>query len=1494
MAVYTVQFIPSGSDVGFGFGWKLLAGAVSPVTVNSQFAYYLYIDSTGAEYRLDQNSNNVWTSLQGTYVSYDANAQQLHFNDGSFWTMACTSASSEADAGTLYPTTMQDANGNSMTITYMGGIGTGGTNSSARPWYIKDSRSTYTPVLIGQQYMYGIDYVFSYNTDLVPHLTGVTNYVQTTENYTFSYLENQPLASPFTSAAFPNTTYLQSVAAVGPPGVPPLTQQNGQPLATSFQYAAGSGEMTQMTTPLGGTLSWQYRTFTYPSSGISLREVLSRTMGQNTWNMWHSDGSDTYYHIGSGVNDTGAGSWKDYYHTSIVNGALVVPYSYVEQNETGSVVLLQKYYSWAQPGGQNPYVSQTQTTLNPYTSYAAVTTTTQTIDGYGNLTQQQIYDYGNPNTPAKTYNSTYYGTNWFNSGYIRNRVNSATVTTPSGNTTLGQYTYDGNGNVTNANELAGTTSYQRDSLGNPTQITDGAGSTWNITGSVATPSAITPGGNSNLTTTISYASSWAVTSVTGPNAANATTTYDQYGRPSQSTIPDGATTTYTYTYNPNMQTAALGSQWKKTTLDGFGRTLSVQTGHDSTTVSEVDTQYAPCGCSPLGKVSQVSLPYTPGQQNPVWTVYTYDTSGRTLTVTKPDGASKTTYSYRGNTTTVTDPAGKWKTLTTDAFGNLTTVTEPDPNNPASATYVTTYTYNVANQLIQVYMPRNGTIQTRTFTWSGSDLASATNPENGTVTYQYDGAHHVTQRTDAKNQQTQYSYDVYGRLTEVRHGTLNSGSFSEILNQRVDYYYDASPSTQTGQVPICAPSSSPSNSYNLWGRLAAVVFADENTGASYNYAYAYNQAGRVTGQCMTMSQVVPKGYYQSWDYASVMVNYTWDNQGRMTSLSYPGQFEQTNDTEPGPVNSYTYDAMGNLASLSQQCSDCTGPGTYSPISANATYNQAGQLTGLIYGYYQEYQETRGYNSLLQLTTATAAYASYPYTAVMNMQYNYSATQNNGRIVNSVDGVAGQHVSYSYDALNRLVSAATNPTDPGAWGQSYSYDGFGNLLAQVPTQGSAPSAYPPVDSTTNHVGQVDANGNPAGSNYIWDVENRPLSYTNPLTYTTYTYTYDPWGKRIVVNGLVYLYGIDGKPLATYQAGDYDFVFTFQAPAYFTYFGGKLLTPTDRLGSVHNQQQVYFPWGQEQTSTPDQTFKFAGYWRDETGGGVDYADQRYYKANYGRFWTPDPGGHANLADPQSFNQYAYVGGDPVNNIDPSGLCSVMLSGITMGPSLGTAWNTEAVSLGADTGYPYNGEGTVGSILSVMGQASAPNDSTTAALNAILYALSSNSGPISIVADSGGAGAFTAAYSQLSAAQQARIGSVLYIAPGADTTLAAAGTTTVLEGPGAANYWATFFTKIPSGASVVNTNCSHTDLACWFAAASSQLQAMASNQCSSPEVFTRTTPAGVPGMGFPSSSGGGSNPNQLGMSWEPVYGAEGDVTGYVPVSWSPSPIVPLKNLVQ
>ena len=148
----------------------------------------------------------------------------------------------------------------------------------------------------------------------------------------------------------------------------------------------------------------------------------------------------------------------------------------------------------------------------------------------------------------------------------------------------------------------------------------------------------------------------------------------------------------------------------------------------------------------------------------MWTTNAYGASGRTLTVTAPDG-SVTRYAYSGNQTTVTDAEGKWKTSVSDAFGNLVQVIEPDP--AGGANLVTNYTYNGLNQLVQVSMPRGvsgqTSTQTRTFACSGTDMVAATNPESGTVTYQYDAAHHVTQRTDNMGQQTRYSYDVYGRL-----------------------------------------------------------------------------------------------------------------------------------------------------------------------------------------------------------------------------------------------------------------------------------------------------------------------------------------------------------------------------------------------------------------------------------------------------------------------------------------------------------------------------------------------------------------------------------------------------------------------------------------------------------------------------------------------------------------------------------------------------------
>jgi len=170
------------------------------------------------------------------------------------------------------------------------------------------------------------------------------------------------------------------------------------------------------------------------------------------------------------------------------------------------------------------------------------------------------------------------------------------------------------GNVTSRSSLGGNANMSYESTGVVVSTDDGAGHVVSSTPSADTsyslPGTLTPGGNANLATTVTYASSWAVTSVTGPNGASGTTTYDSYGRPQSTTIPDGAVTNYAYTYvgiggaTANQQTATLttgtATRWKRTTLDGFGRVVRVENGNGSTTVSQVDTEYAPCACSPLG------------------------------------------------------------------------------------------------------------------------------------------------------------------------------------------------------------------------------------------------------------------------------------------------------------------------------------------------------------------------------------------------------------------------------------------------------------------------------------------------------------------------------------------------------------------------------------------------------------------------------------------------------------------------------------------------------------------------------------------------------------------------------------------------------------------------------------------------------------------------------------------------------------------------------
>ena len=197
-----------GGDVGYGFGWRLLAGALTPIYgASGVLHHYVFTDGSGAEYGLNVQSGGVWTSTESVSVSYDANAGRLYFNDGSFWVMGCTSSGGEQDAGTMYPTLMQDSNGKQIAVRYYAGRGLTFPNTSARIHEIEDVRAAH--------YVSGVSitYTFTYTTlsgDAIPHLTSIGNSIGTAEGYSFTY-SAAALQSPWSAGAtYGAARFLQS------------------------------------------------------------------------------------------------------------------------------------------------------------------------------------------------------------------------------------------------------------------------------------------------------------------------------------------------------------------------------------------------------------------------------------------------------------------------------------------------------------------------------------------------------------------------------------------------------------------------------------------------------------------------------------------------------------------------------------------------------------------------------------------------------------------------------------------------------------------------------------------------------------------------------------------------------------------------------------------------------------------------------------------------------------------------------------------------------------------------------------------------------------------------------------------------------------------------------------------------------------------------------------------------------------------------------------
>ena len=588
----------------------------------------------------------------------------------------------------------------------------------------------------------------------------------------------------------------------------------------------------------------------------------------------------------------------------------------------------------------------------------------------------------------------------------------------------------------------------------------------------------------------------------------------------------------------------------------------------------------------------------------------------------------------------------------DAFGNLTSVVELDPS---IGNVTTNYTYDVLNHLTAVSMPRGATTQTRTFNYTSSNvvggfLLSATNPENGTVTYTYNtGTNTLASKTDAKGQQLTYQYDGYNRLTSV------SGYTTPPCPNCVP------PITGVGEVLRTYTYDTATNGL---GRLAGVTYATLDT-VQITESYAYVAAGTPGGGLPASKSIgVSEPYeYQNamGDYEHVNVGggltatYTYNGLGKITAVTYPSTVATGGTATAGPTYNYSYDSMYRLSGMTQTTTPTT------TIVSNVSYNAANQLLTM---NYPGYEETRSYNTLGQLTNLNVENTSY--ASVENLTYNYPSGTNNGKVSSMYNAVSGETIAYAYDSLNRIATAGGS-----GWGQQYGFDPFGNLTSKTVTSGSGPSLSVSINPANNQLEGVsgytyDANGNMSlGTGTLaYDVENRISVAASGAS--TVSYAYDSQNRRVwswpgtkdslgnVTGYTLNLYSPTGLKLGAYTFapavnGSYEPYMAVMLVSSDQYFGSRRLAVLDQLGSVG----TYYPWGENRGSTdPQNTWSFATYWEDSVTG-LDYANNRYYSNAYGRFMTPDPyQASGGPSDPQSWNRYAYTRGDPVNRFDPGGL--------------------------------------------------------------------------------------------------------------------------------------------------------------------------------------------------------------------------------------------------
>jgi len=579
------------------------------------------------------------------------------------------------------------------------------------------------------------------------------------------------------------------------------------------------------------------------------------------------------------------------------------------------------------------------------------------------------------------------------------------------------------------------------------------------------------------------------------------------------------------------------------------------------------------------------------------TTYRYDSKGKLTQEKTARRKTKYTYDSRGNLATLTDAQNKTTTYTYDTQDRLSSTTYPDGNTEY-------FSYDSNGNLLTRTVP---TPATHSFGYNGVNRrTSMTSPLGASTTYTYDKQRRVIQisKTSGKSIETTYSH---GRVTA-----------------------------------ITTPEATTRYEYSCQSNIASIKKPSTSSGTEEHIDYTYD------GTLLT--QVAQSGSLNQ------AIEYSYNDDFLLKSMTYAGA-----------TQNYLYNKDDEAIQMGD-------------VKIGRRANK--------WGTYVRYAEDS-----YRLNDITPSYRQglhYYYDNRFNY-FNYVVENTLGQIYWRFDysrTSGGQSYRYTYDKRGRLTKACKNSWRKPRTCERYTYDANGNRQSATINGVTTTASYTLDDQLIvygdnsyryDEDGYLAEKTTPQGTttyNYGTLGELHSVSITTSTgSVTVISYQHNALNQRVakLVNGEVvekYLWQNLTTLLAVYDKND-------NLVQRFTYTDKRMpLSMTDNENNKYNlhydqvgtlravsdtrnrliKEVVYDTFGNilnDSNPSFKVPFGFAGglYDADTELTRFGYRD---YDAYTGKWTAKDPigfqGGDSNL--------YGYVLGDPVNLIDPNGLCTFLES--------------------------------------------------------------------------------------------------------------------------------------------------------------------------------------------------------------------------------------------